>query len=699
MGVRPLWMGHLPALVCASLLAMGCVVAGDGSGDGTVTSALQNHPRPLALSTSTVAAGWYTTAQARQGGGLYASNCAKCHGASLQGGAGPALAGSAFVAQWSNRTLSDLYGFVHSNMPLTAPGSLTAQQYADITAYVLQRNGFVAGATQLRAGSEISRLLRPSGSARDLQRNVHSMPPLPAVTGPLAAAPVRAPSTTGPTDAEIEAADTATTSWLTYNHGLRGYRFSTLRDITPTTASQLRPVCIYQTGDGGTFEGGLVAYGALLYGTTTNGTFAIDAETCEEVWKHTYTPGGATYNNTNRGLAIARGRVIRGTIDGHVLALDAQTGALLWDRDVTGGKPGQFIAAAPLIWHDIVLIGRAGGDLATHGALLALQAADGSSIWTFETIPTGDATGAGSWQRAGTPQYGGGAVWTAFSLDPATGTVIFPVGNPAPDFNASVRPGSNLFTGSVVAVDARTGALRWHNQLYPSDYHDWDMSVVALIDGSDGKPYVATAGKGGTLFLLDRTTGATVWRRPVTTILNDTLPITAAGLHYCPGSVGGVEWNGPGYDPTRDLLFINATDWCIVGILGPVPTPQPGLSYTGLANSYGAFDPVSEAHGWVNAVEASTGGMRWRAPMRSPMIAAVTPTAGGVIFTGDVTGNFLVLAADDGRVVYRFNTGGSMGGGVITYRRNTRQFVAITSGNSSRTWYSGGSPTVIIFSR
>jgi alcohol dehydrogenase (cytochrome c) len=651
-----------------------------------------------ALSTRAVSEGWYTEAQADAGATAFAANCATCHGPRLQGGAGPALVGAGFLTQWRTRTLSDLYSFVHTSMPLTKPGSLTNQQYADIAAFVLRSNGFVAGTTPLTAGSELSRVLQPSAAARDQQRRVHGLAPMATVAVRAAPTPVKQPTTATPAQGELEAADTARGSWLTYNKGYRGYRFAPISQVTPENVSQLRPLCMYQLGETGTFEGGLLMYDGLLYGSTMNTSFAIDAASCAERWKYTYAPSGATYNNTNRGMAIGGGRIFRGTIDGHVLALDAKTGGLLWDQDVTHGAAGQFITAAPLVWHDLVLVGRAGGDLATTGSIIGLSVSDGSQRWSFATVPSGSAVGAESWQIKGTSQYGGGAVWTSMSLDPLSGKLVSPVGNPAPDFNHLVRPGSNLFTGSVVTLDASTGALGWYNQLAPADFHDWDMSVVALVDRPEGGRYVAASGKNGVLSLLDLGTGKLVWQTPVTRREHTEDLITTAGLHYCPGTTGGVEWNGPGYSPRLDLLFIGSVDWCVKAILDSIaPTAQPGLPYTGLANSYGTFDPVSQARGWMTAVDAGTGKVRWQRQIATPMIAAITPTAGGVVFTGDVGGHFLAFDGASGHVLYTFFTGGSMGGGVISYEQGGRQLIAATSGNSSRTWFGTGSATVIIF--
>ena len=200
--------------------------------------------------------------------------------------------------------------------------------------------------------------------------------------------------------------------------------------------------------------------------------------------------------------------------------------------------------------------------------------------------------------------------------------------------------------------------------------------------------------------MLDRSDGTLVFKIPVTTLLNTTEPITPDGTRYCPGTVGGVEWNGPAYSPLTGNLYVNAVDWCVTSKLGPVPTYVPGEVYTGLKNGFGTFDPSSMARGWTNAVSVAGSAMAWRFHSPTPMIAAVTPTAGNVLFTGDLNGNFLVMDSRSGDRLYSFNTGGAIGGGVITYEVGGKQYVAVAAGNASRTtWYTQGAASVFVFSR
>jgi PQQ-dependent dehydrogenase (methanol/ethanol family) len=635
---------------------------------------------------------FFSTAQVAEGRWEYAQRCQVCHGAHLEGAGAPALRGTAFNAQWNGKKLSELYNYVHTNMPLGMGGTLPSQQYADIVAYVLARSGIAPGNEKLTPTSPMDRALDLSvEAATPVADNV----PAPgqirigALYGALAQ-----PSTNKPTQAELDAADTSTTDWLMYNKGYRGARYSTLDRINASNAEKLRPICMYQLGELGTFSTGPVVYDGILYATTHLGTYAIDATNCRKLWAHQHTAQGPEMNATNKGVAIAGGRVIRGTQDGFLFALDAKTGAPLWMRQVADWSIGEGIGAAPIVWNDIVYVAKAGGDWGIRGRMMAFNVADGSLAWAFDLIPTGDQQGADTWKDPASAQHGGGAAWVTYALDRDTGTLFVPVGNPGPDYKKSMRPGANLFTISTVALDAKTGKLKWWYQLRANDDHDWDATVVSLFD-SDNRKLVATAGKEGILHVVDRDSGKPVFKLPMTTLLNHDAPITPEGVRVCP--VAGVQWNGPAYSPRTGLLYVNAIDWCTVFKSGPDPKWVATIPYTGLANGWGSNDPITKWSGWINAVDPKTGTMAWRVHTDTPMYAALTPTAGGVVFTGDLNGNFLTLDAANGKTLYRFNTGGPIAGGVITYERGGAQYVAVASGSSGGSIPLTGSTTIVIF--
>jgi PQQ-dependent dehydrogenase (methanol/ethanol family) len=620
----------------------------------------------------------------------YAAKCQTCHGPELQGTGAPALKGRSFTLQWNGKTLSDLYNYVHQEMPLGNPSSLRLQEYADIVAFILSQNGLPSGNEKLTPATPMHRVLALSDVAITAQPAASApMVKLGELTGP-----VKQPGGSAPSQAELDAADADTRSWLMYNKGYRGERYSRLAQIDTRNAHQLRPMCMFQLGELGTFQTGPVMYEGTLYATTHMGTYAIDATNCKKLWTHQHLAQGAEMNATNKGIAIAAGRVVRGTQDGFLYALDAKTGELLWERQIQDPSIGAGVGAAPIIWNGMIFMGNAGGDWGIRGTLMAFRLEDGAPIWTFHTTPTGNETGADTWERAGSALHGGGAAWTTYALDRQTETLFVPVGNPGPDYYRASRPGANLFTNSVIALDARTGRLKWSYQLRPNDDHDWDTTVVSLFD-SDGRALVAAAGKDGVLHVINRADGTQVFKLPVTTTLNHDVPLTTEGVRVCP--VAGVQWNGAAYSAQSELLYINAIDWCTFFKLGPEPKWVPTVPYTGLANGWGTNDPVDKWSGWTNAIDARTGKMKWRYRSSTPMYAALTPTAGGVLLTGDLNGDLIVLDAKSGSVLYRFNTGGPIAGGVITYESNGRQYVAVASGNSGGSIPLSGASTIVIF--
>jgi PQQ-dependent dehydrogenase (methanol/ethanol family) len=649
----------------------------------------------LSLATGTAGAdgtGWFTADQANAGRWAYEQRCATCHGVNLQGAGAPALVGQAFNAQLNGKTLQDFYGYVHGQMPLGAAGSLKGQDYANVVAYILSRSGLRPGNEKLTMRSPMSRVMElsdaqtaaaPASSAPDATITLN------ALIGPLAQ-----PTTSRPTQAELDAADAATDGWLMYNKGYRGERYSTLARVNTATAKHLRAVCMFQLGELGTFSTGPVVYDGMLYATTHLSTYAIDATTCEKKWSHHHVAVGPEMNATNKGVALHAGRVIRGTQDGFLYALDAKTGAMLWKRQVADWRIGEGIGAAPTVWNGLVYIAKAGGDWGIQGRLMAFKVEDGSPAWQFDLIPTGNQPGADTWNPASSAQHGGGAAWTAYALDRETGTIYLPVGNPGPDYQKEMRKGANLYTISVVALDAKAGTLRWSYQLRANDDHDWDATNVSLFD-SGGRKLLATSGKLGILHVVDRVSGKRVFDLPVTTVLNQDVPITPAGVRVCP--VAGVQWNGAAYSRKTGLLYVNAIDWCSVFKLGPEPKWEATVPYTGLANGWGSNDPTDKWNGWINAVDPRSGRMAWRVKTPAPMYAGVTPTAGDVLFTGDLEGNFLVLDARNGKELYRFNTGGPLAGGVVTWEQKGRQYVAVASGHSGGSIPLSGSTTIVVF--
>jgi alcohol dehydrogenase (cytochrome c) len=608
----------------------------------------------MAMSLLTVALG--------SGSEAYRSYCASCHGANLGGAAGPALTGEGFRHRWHGR-VPMLSSVIANTMPYSAPASLTATEYTEITHYIVAENALARGDAEDSPGVGDRTSPRRSGEMSVPQK--------------LPAAPIEygSPSTTAPDDDELQNASQS--DWLLYNHDYLGQRHSPLRLITTMNAAGLAPKCIFQTGEVGSFQSSPLIRAGRLYFTTANNTYALDAATCRKIWKHEYPPASAPLP-VNRGVALYEGMVIRGTLDGHLIALDAETGTLLWDERVSDSRNGHFISAAPIVFDGKVYVGEAGGDFGAAGHVHAFEALTGKPLWTFDAVPTGE-------------RLGGGSTWTTITVDPATRRLFVPLGNPGSDFDGRERPGANLYSNSIVVIDTDSGKLDWYVQQNPHDVHDWDTAAAPVIYDQEGAGFLAVGSKDARLYIYDRNSHALIARKDLTKRVNDTLLLAETGTHVCPGFLGGVEWNGPAYDPLNRMVFVNTVDWC--GTFKRAKNARENAQ-----GGTGTTDPPSEARGWLRAFDAASGEERWSYEAGTPMLAGITTTAAGLLLTGSGDGDFLVFDAKTGRKLYGFYTGGSIGGGPSTYLTGGKQYIAIASGNNSKSlWQVSGASTLIVF--
>jgi len=648
----------------------------------------------------------YSAAQAKNGEAAYNRACASCHGRTLTGGSAPPLAGAAFARSWRDPriTLDDLFFVMRTTMPPRQSNALNADERVDVFAYILSVNGYPAGSSALAVNTPALKTLAVDVAA-STAAPARAAPPEFVAGASGATAPA-----TGPDQATLNAAATSS-DWLIHNHDYAGTRHSPLDQITAANASRLVPACIFQVGESDNFQTNPIVYNGTMYVTTRRSTMAIDAATCREKWRHTWDLRGGEGWQRNRGVAIKDGRIVRATPDGYLLALSADRGQLLWARHVSKFEDGETFTMSPTIFEDLVIVGPAGSENNVQGWVGAFRVADGTPVWRFNTVPKPGEPGYDTWPNPAKIPVGGGAVWAAFSLDTATGDVHVGVTNPAPDLPVHLRQGANLYTNSVLALDARTGKLRWHRQLVPNDSHDWDVThatpmYTATIGGAT-KRLLATAGKDGVLRAIDRDSHAVVFETPVTTRENADVPVGLSPMRACPGVLGGVSWNGPSFSPRTNLLYVPAIDWCTTFTAFEQVRHIPGKLYMGGTTD---LDPPSRSQGWITAVDAATGAVRWKYRSPRPMVAAVTTTAGGVLFTGELTGDFLALDAASGDVLYRFNTGGPMGGGVVSYAVSGKQYVAAASGSPSNFWVESpgatleapggkgsGAPTIVVF--
>jgi alcohol dehydrogenase (cytochrome c) len=494
--------------------------------------------------------------------------------------------------------------------------------------------------------------------------------------------------------------------WPSYNKTLTSNRFSRLSQINRTNAEKLKVLCTYDTMQYTSFNSGLLEVNGELIFVTASDIFSIDPSTCRENWRthEDYVPA-----KPNRGAAYLDGMLFRGTQDARVLAYDFKTGKRIWETAIGDPKKGESASAAPIAWNGLVFIGNAGGDIkGVKGRMYALDAKTGKIVWEFYLVPkAGDdptrgplgasPLNASTWGNSlrGVP-ITGGATWTSYTLDPDTGLLYVPGGNPAPDFATDVREGSNLYSGSVVVLDAMTGAYKSHFKIVPKDWHDWDVSSApAIIKTAGGKKLLSVAPKDGHLYGFDLDTNALLYRLPVTRMENEDAPFEVGkAVHFCPGSAGGAEWNGPAYDPQLNLVFIGEVEWCTTVTLMPtekIATVPPGKAWSGEASinpfyKFGKSDPAFHWAGWTYAVDADAGAWRWRAKTNYPVQSGMTPTAGGLVFFGDMGGNFYVLDTTNGRKLWGQKIGGAIGGGVVTYSVDGTQKIAVATGLTAILW-------------
>jgi len=505
----------------------------------------------------------------------------------------------------------------------------------------------------------------------------------------VAAAPMSAAQT------PPSASATGGAQWLNFNNRLDGQRFSPLTQVTPQNAAQLGEVCRMKVDGPTAFTAGLIVVDGVIYTNTGRQTVAVDAVNCALRWRHTYTPEDEELRQSSRGPAVLDGRVFRGTGDGRLIALDAATGKLLWSNAIGSPRLSEFASAAPLAWQGVVYMGIGGGDAGIRGRVMAYDAATGRELWRFNTIPMGKEIGAQTWHRPESAKTGGGGVWGAMTLDATTGELFVPVGNPWPDIDGAYRPGANLFTNSLVVLDARSGALKWWYQAVAGDTHDFDLAAApVLFRSAKIRDVAAFVGKNGYVIAIDRDTRKPIFRTAVTRMENHGAPATAAGTNVCPGFAGGIAWNGPALDRLNDTLLVGTREGgCMKLFPAPTVYAPPRVDFGGIVQP----DPADVPAGTVTALDAQSGAIRWVFRAEQPVIAGVTPTAGGVTFTGDQAGNFLALDSKTGTLLNKLPTGGALSGGVVTYEIAGTQYVAFASGSVSRSATAAtGIPSIVI---
>jgi PQQ-dependent dehydrogenase (methanol/ethanol family) len=591
-------------------------------------------------------------------------------------------------------------------------GALGAMSAPDVAQ--LDR-GLSALLIELEIDPSISRFLfEPARSSRRIARMIAAL--LPIGAGVLgagcrdrdAAAATRTPAAAAAAELPALMADAG--NWASYGRDYTNQRFSPLSSINTATVAQLAPAWTYHTGIVESFETSPIVVGRTMYLTTAkNHVVALDAATGAKKWEYAHALQRTVMccGPNNRGVAYSHGRVYMGTLDARLVALDTATGQPAWTVQVADNTAGYSITHAPVAVNGLVIVGLAGAEYGIRGSVVAYDENTGAERWRWYTIPSPDEGGwwgkfspvdafgddlhrdlaqehrdsaayADAWKR------GGGSMWQAPAVDTARGLLIFTVGNASPDIDGHVRPGDNLYTNCIVALDVSTGRLKWYFQEVPHDVWDYDaVSPVVLMDVKDTSgrivPAAAQAGKTGWVYVLNRETGAPIRRSDPFVPHQDMFSLpTRTGTRVLPGGNGGSEWSPTAYSPRTGYMYVLGLNEHQVYKLRPEKYRKAASYLTGVWYS---VEPARD-NGTFSAVDLATGRLAWLDTLPDPMVGGALATAGDVVFVGTKDQRLLAFDARTGVKLWQFAAGAGVNAPPISYQVDGRQFVAVAAGGN-----------------
>jgi alcohol dehydrogenase (cytochrome c) len=617
---------------------------------------------------------------------VFATRCASCHGTKATGGEfAPSI-----VDRVPLRSDDELIKLLHSGLPssgMPAFPDIVGQERTNLISFLRTLKPPETAATPsvsvtLQGGKTLQgTALNSSATDMQLLGDDHKLYLLRK------------------TDAGAYRVVTSQVDWPSYNGQTVGSRYSPLAQITPGNVARLEAKWIFTLPNIRESQTTPVVVDGVMYVTSSNECFALDAGSGRQIWHYqrSRTQGlhGGAGQGVNRGAAVAGDRVFMATDNAHIIALNRTTGALLWETQMVDWRQNYNATGAPLVVGNMVISGIAGGDDGARGFVAAFDQASGKELWRFWTTPKRGEPGSETWQGSGI-DHPGGATWMTGTYDKELDTLYWPVGNPGNDMIGDDRAGDNLYTDSVVALDPKTGKLKWYFQFTPHDVHDFDaMAPPSLVDTMwDGKPrkLMVQANRNGFLYVLDRTNGKFLFGRAYTPKLTwatgltpEGRPIIAPGhvaTHegtlVCPWLNGASNWYSASWDPLTSLYYVQTNDKC--GILTRTDAPfQLGHSYMG-----GSFspDPADPGRRVLRAFDIQTGKAVWELPQTGAgeSFGGVLSTAGGVVLYGADDGSFAAADAKTGKPLWSFQTSQETHASPMTYLFDNKQYVAIAIG-------------------
>jgi alcohol dehydrogenase (cytochrome c) len=573
------------------------------------------------------------------------------------------------------------------------------------SAFDLQLLG-VDGALHLLQKEQIAEIIREKSLMPKTEASPAEMRDLVAYLGRLANDPnaKNMPATgtmgTGIPIAEITRPKSGT--WPTYDGSYSGNRFSPLTQINTTNVAGLAPKWMFSLrGAPGNLQVTPVVVDSVMYVTSVNEAYALDAKSGREIWHYSRprTTGlaGDAAGGINRGVAVLGDRVFMVTDHAHLIALHRLTGQLLWDVEMADYRQNYGATGAPLVVNDLVIAGISGGDEGVRGFLDAYKASTGEHAWRFWTVPAPGQPGSETWVGRAA-EHGCGATWLTGTYDPDAKLLYWPTGNPCPDYNGDERKGDNLYSSSVLALEPDTGKLKWHYQFTPHDLHDWDATETPILVDANfrGQPrkLLLQGNRNGFFYVLDRLTGKVLLAEPfvrnitwASGIGEDGRPKllpgnepTVEGQRVCPAVAGAANWPSSAFHPATGLFYMFAEESCNIYSKND-QWWQPGKSFYGGGTKRSPGDAADGK--FLKALDIQTGKTVWEIPDIGGGIlgSGLMATAGGLVFYGDGSAAFVAADAKTGKLLWHFNTGQSWKAGPMTYVVDGRQYVAIAAGS------------------
>lgn len=489
-------------------------------------------------------------------------------------------------------------------------------------------------------------------------------------------------------------------NWVSYNGDYTGRRFSSMAEVTPVNVSHLKAAWVFHTSNAGVMEVTPVVVSGVMLVTRSNDAYALDAKTGKQLWHHVRAVSDGLIDDAsghiNRGVAVLGKRVYMETDNAHLLCLDARTGELIWDVAYATGNRNYGATSAPLIVKDKVLVGTSGGDDGVRGFVAAYDAQTGKEAWRFWTIPGPGEHGSQSWP-GDLYLHGGGTTWMPGTYDADLNTIYWGTSNPCPDFDGSVRPGDDLYTSSLLALDPDTGKLKWYFQFNPHDLYDYDsVQTPVLVNATFGgqpRKLVVTANRNGFLYILDRTDGTYLYSKQFSPsqnwakgiddkgrpISNNLIP-DEKGVIVCPGYSGATNWYSPSYDPDTNMFYFRSLEACSL-FKGKTEPFAEGSGYysTGAERAPGNTPNA----GYLNAFDLNTLEFAWRSPLAGDgqAVAGVMSTKGGLVAFGNDARQFEIDDAHTGKKLWTFDLPQPMHASPMSYGISGKQYFAVAAGD------------------